>query len=104
MHGSPTTLCLSISGTAVQTGTQPLQQQQNPEAHAKGTLNLKVLYRYVNSFGPGYAIPVLTLLYAVTQVGVQVGCMSLPPPLFKVPPHDPSACLVRVVVCAMASC
>jgi hypothetical protein len=44
------------------------QQQKNPEAHAKGTLNLRVLFRYVNSFGPGYAIPSLIVLYTVTQV------------------------------------
>ena len=50
------------------TGSSLQQQQQNPEAHAKGTLNLRVLFRYVNSFGPGYAIPSLIILYTVTQV------------------------------------
>jgi hypothetical protein len=42
--------------------------QQGPEAHAKGTLSLRVLFRYVNSYGRGYAIPTLLFLYTVTQV------------------------------------
>ncbi len=60
---------------------QRLQQQQNPEAHAKGTLSLRVLYRYVNSFGPGYAIPILLVVYLFTQVGEErAGCSRLAKP------------------------